>query len=253
MSERLRIDWTRWRLGPVEPRAVAELRPAARRALDLRGLDDGEYALLLASVRAWGVVDPLLVTSDGRVVDGQARLRAARQAGIETVPVRVVQDGVTAEALAGLRALGRRQLSGPDRFAVLQGLRPLLEGAPGRRARRAEAASSDPPSPAAPADAATAPARAAAPWRRRARRAKPRPPEAALGPAEELRQLAAAVRRLASQARRLRPDERRDAGPALDGLLEACRALGAVLGRDGSDQAAQLSPVPSAAAAESPA
>ena len=62
------------RPNPLNPRS--ELQPA--------GLDE-----LAESIRAQGVLQPLLITPDGVVVAGHRRLAAARQAGLTEVPVLV--------------------------------------------------------------------------------------------------------------------------------------------------------------------
>lgn len=63
-----------------------------------RGDDQAEADQLIASVRAQGILQPLLVESgeDGPVlIDGHRRLAAARAAGLSEVPVmeRSGQDG----------------------------------------------------------------------------------------------------------------------------------------------------------------
>src|SRR5437870_3760350 len=42
---------------------------------------------LVASIRAKGVLVPLLITQDGRIIAGHRRWQASRQAGIAKVPV----------------------------------------------------------------------------------------------------------------------------------------------------------------------
>ncbi len=76
MAELVSEVWplSRLRPNPLNPRA--ELQSA--------GLDE-----LAASIRAQGVLQPLLVTPEGLVVAGHRRLAAARQAGLDTVPVLV--------------------------------------------------------------------------------------------------------------------------------------------------------------------
>jgi hypothetical protein len=123
------IDWRAWRLGPIDTRSCQALRPVARPGIDLPRLSDDEFAVLLESVRAHGVRDPLLITPDGGVVDGQARLRAARLAEIAEVPVRVL-DAPSPEAwtlYGGLALLGRRHLSSPQRFVLARRLLGLAE------------------------------------------------------------------------------------------------------------------------------
>jgi ParB family chromosome partitioning protein len=73
--------------GSAEVRPILSLRPNPlnpRGELDPAGLDD-----LADSIRAQGVLQPLLVTPGGVVVAGHRRLAAARQAGLAEVPVMV--------------------------------------------------------------------------------------------------------------------------------------------------------------------
>lgn len=63
------------------------------------GLGDDELAGLAQSIREAGVLQPLLVRRDGDklvVVDGERRLRAARLAGLDAVPV-IIEDAALAE------------------------------------------------------------------------------------------------------------------------------------------------------------
>ena len=73
----------------VSTRPTTSLKPNPlnpRGDVDGSGLDE-----LAASIRAQGVLQPLLITPAGMVVAGHRRLAAARMAGLEQVPV-VVRD-----------------------------------------------------------------------------------------------------------------------------------------------------------------
>lgn len=83
-------------LSPTSPRAVrelpvAQLEPNSRQPRDQ--FDDAELAGLAGSIAKRGVLQPLVVTADParngayRIVAGERRWRAARKAGLETVPV----------------------------------------------------------------------------------------------------------------------------------------------------------------------
>ncbi len=83
-------------LPPTSPRAVrelpvAQLEPNSRQPRDQ--FDDAELAGLAGSIAKRGVLQPLVVTADParngayRIVAGERRWRAARKAGLETVPV----------------------------------------------------------------------------------------------------------------------------------------------------------------------
>ena len=73
----------------TQTRSIASLRPNPlnpRAEIEGAGLEE-----LAESIRAQGVLQPLLVTPGGVVVAGHRRLAAARQAGLSEVPV-VVRD-----------------------------------------------------------------------------------------------------------------------------------------------------------------
>lgn len=53
----------------------------------------------LSSIRQRGILCPLLVTSDGKLVAGGRRYAAAKQLGLADVPVRYVRDGLTPSEL----------------------------------------------------------------------------------------------------------------------------------------------------------
>jgi protein gp37/ParB-like chromosome segregation protein Spo0J len=68
----------------IEMRGVAALRPHPQnQAIYGDSADDG----LIASVRAHGVMEPLVVTRDRLIVSGHRRWHAAKQAGLDQVPV----------------------------------------------------------------------------------------------------------------------------------------------------------------------
>jgi ParB family transcriptional regulator, chromosome partitioning protein len=75
---------------PVAALKPSRLQPRSR-------FDDQELESLAASIRAQGLVQPLLVTADGdgsySIVAGERRWRAARLAGLEEVPV-VVREAL---------------------------------------------------------------------------------------------------------------------------------------------------------------
>jgi ParB family chromosome partitioning protein len=73
----------------IPSRPIAELRP---NPFNPRGdVDDAGLEELAESIRAQGVLQPLLVTPGGVVVAGHRRLAAARMAGLVEVPV-VIRD-----------------------------------------------------------------------------------------------------------------------------------------------------------------
>jgi ParB-like chromosome segregation protein Spo0J len=88
MGERLRLEF--W---PLD-----RLVPSPRNA---RTHSDAQVAEIAGSIRAFGFTSPILVGDDRDIIAGHGRLAAARQLGLEEVPV--IQ-------LVGLTELQRRQL-----------------------------------------------------------------------------------------------------------------------------------------------
>jgi ParB family chromosome partitioning protein len=58
--------------------------------------DEEKLAGLAQSIKACGVLQPILARPDFLVVDGERRLRAAKLAGLLTVPVLIEEDGLQA-------------------------------------------------------------------------------------------------------------------------------------------------------------
>lgn len=65
----------------------------------LHRLDLGDLRPLVESIRDLGLLHPIVVTPDYRLVAGQRRLAACRQLGFDEIPVRVVHNMTTAAAL----------------------------------------------------------------------------------------------------------------------------------------------------------
>jgi len=80
--------------GGIRKLPVAALKP--NRWQPRSSFDDQELEALAASIRAQGLVQPLIVTLDGdgtySIVAGERRWRAARRAGLEEVPVVIRGD-----------------------------------------------------------------------------------------------------------------------------------------------------------------
>jgi hypothetical protein len=130
MNAEFPIHWSRYRLkDEVVARDVEKLRPYPFVSLVLPGPAENDFALLLESVRANGVMDPLTVTPAGEVVDGQTRLRAARSAGRHSVPTRTIEAPTEPDyALwAAVVNVGRRHLTTQQRFTLLQAALVVLE------------------------------------------------------------------------------------------------------------------------------
>jgi len=95
---------------PVRALPVDGLRPS--RVQPRASFDEEGLAELAASIRAQGVVQPIVVTPDGAggytIVAGERRWRAARQAGLETVPV-VVREVASEQELLELALIENLQ------------------------------------------------------------------------------------------------------------------------------------------------
>jgi len=104
----------------VETRRVADLRSNPlnpRRSM-------GDLAELTASIRASGILQPLLITPAGLVVAGHRRLAACKGAGVEEVPV-LVRDLTESEQIAAMLSenLQRQGINPIEVATACKGLR----------------------------------------------------------------------------------------------------------------------------------
>ena len=94
LDNALRIEW----------RPIADLRPLGRKA---RYHGKRQLAAIKASIEQFGFVSPVLIDEQDRIVAGNARVEAARLAGLTDVPAVVVShltpDGLRAYVLADNR------------------------------------------------------------------------------------------------------------------------------------------------------
>ena len=122
-------------LPPTSPRAVrelpvAQLEPNSRQPRDQ--FDDAELAGLAGSIAKRGVLQPLVVTADPdrngayRIVAGERRWRAARKAGLETVPV-VFRDVGSDRELLELALVENLQRSDLNALEEAEAFRALSE------------------------------------------------------------------------------------------------------------------------------
>ncbi|RTH40124.1 chromosome partitioning protein ParB [Thermus scotoductus] len=92
--------------------SLSELRP---RAQPRRRFEDASLKALAESIRAHGVLEPLLVRKAGEgyeIIAGERRYRAAQMAGLEAVPAIVLEvDEKTAQAIALMENLQREDLN----------------------------------------------------------------------------------------------------------------------------------------------
>jgi ParB family transcriptional regulator, chromosome partitioning protein len=111
---------------PVRTLPIDRLRP--NRFQPRTHFDDAAIEDLAASIRAQGIVQPLVVTPDGEgysIIAGERRWRAARKAGLATVPVvvRQVADDRELLELALVENLQRSDLNPieeAEAYAALQ-------------------------------------------------------------------------------------------------------------------------------------
>lgn len=93
----------------LENRAIEQLRPATR---PLRRVTRKHQASIASSIRQHGFCAPIMIKDDGEVIDGHARIAAAKSVGFEQVPC-IVIDHLTDLQVRTLRlALNRLQEKG---------------------------------------------------------------------------------------------------------------------------------------------
>jgi N6-adenosine-specific RNA methylase IME4 len=103
-------------------------------------LDAQEYRALCADIKRRGILVPLDVTRAGVLLDGRARLEAARELGLDDVPVREVAPDDETEYLV-LAAIRRRHLNASQRAALALELEDYRRArAAGRKRQRANLA-----------------------------------------------------------------------------------------------------------------
>ena len=87
----------------TESWALDKLAPYARNPRD----NDPHVARMVAAIREFGFRIPIVARSDGTVVDGHLRLKAARQLGLQEVPVALADELSDAQVKA-FRLLANR-------------------------------------------------------------------------------------------------------------------------------------------------
>lgn len=77
--------------------------------------NDGAVDVVAASIREFGFKVPVIIDSEGVLVAGHTRVRAARQLGLETVPC-IVADDLTPEQIRAFRLADNKtgELAGWD-------------------------------------------------------------------------------------------------------------------------------------------
>jgi len=90
MSENAEVIQGRlgWESGDVSEAKVANLEPHPKND-ELYGDTTELPSTFVESVREKGVLEPLVITTDKQVISGHRRLGAAKEVGVESVPVRI--------------------------------------------------------------------------------------------------------------------------------------------------------------------
>lgn len=83
----------------MDTRATSQLRPHAENAHIYGDNADGE---LIESIRGKGILTPLLITKDNRIISGHRRWEAARRLNLASVPVTVFGSGDELDILEAL-------------------------------------------------------------------------------------------------------------------------------------------------------
>lgn len=71
-----------------ETRPLGAVSPDPKNA---RKHGERQIADLVSAIERFGFVDPIIINPKGRIIGGHARLEAAKRAGLEEVPVRIVE------------------------------------------------------------------------------------------------------------------------------------------------------------------
>jgi len=77
-----------WESGDVSEASVTELEPHPKNT-EIYGDTDELEQTFVESIQEKGVLEPLVITEEKQVISGHRRLKAAREVGIDNVPVRV--------------------------------------------------------------------------------------------------------------------------------------------------------------------
>ncbi len=115
----------------IEMRPSAELRPLGRK---LRSHPESQLAALRKSIAQFGFISPVLIDERGRVLNGLARIEAAKQAGMNLIPTLVISHLTDAEKRAYAIADNKiGELAGWDKevlaleFEELQAIVPAFD------------------------------------------------------------------------------------------------------------------------------
>jgi ParB-like chromosome segregation protein Spo0J len=96
-------------MSEIVERAVRDLVPYARKPRK----NDDAVDKMAASIREFGFKVPILALSDGTIVDGHLRLKAAQKLRIETVPV-ILCDKWTPAQVKAFRLMANKSVARAD-------------------------------------------------------------------------------------------------------------------------------------------
>ncbi|MEI8045326.1 MAG: ParB N-terminal domain-containing protein [Verrucomicrobiota bacterium] len=119
----------------VELRDPADLRPLPFvKAMRRWDTESSEWHDFVDDIRAKGIHDPIVITQDGRVVDGETRRQAAKALQLAEVPCRVVPEDEATTAI--MRGMKRRNLTkGQTAFLVAELCEDVFAGAEANQTR----------------------------------------------------------------------------------------------------------------------
>ena len=105
----------------TDMRPVLTLRLNELAARIVPEMNDEEFRGLVEDVRQHGILEPLLVTLDGQIIDGRHRWRAAQEIGLVVVPVRFCPPLSESDLVALVVSLAaqRRHLTPSQRAALV--------------------------------------------------------------------------------------------------------------------------------------
>ena len=112
-------------LSPVRSTDIGKLKENPISAKHFRDLAGADFEKLKADIQARGVLVPLVAMKDGTLLAGHNRLRAAKQAGLEKIPVQWVEDELSRKDQEGFVIKDnvlRRQLSAEEKEALIVSL-----------------------------------------------------------------------------------------------------------------------------------
>ncbi len=55
-------------------------------------INDKNYKDLVESIRENGIIFPIIITKNYKVIDGQKRINAARECGLKIIPVEIIPN-----------------------------------------------------------------------------------------------------------------------------------------------------------------